>query len=245
MQAIAQIMLEHTYVSPRNFNLQNVDGEGYKYALVDANTTTLELYNLNHTVWKTTPLALPHPDADFQVVSASKNIIDNDADFEMIVYYYWTDNGLLQNRVDLINDDGSIVDSFPERNFYQIFNEPNNGWKMVLYHAVAPTIDYEIYTLPGSFIPLQAPNQQLPNAITQLSPNPVNTVATLRYTLPAGVHNATIIVSNAAGRQIATYPITDAFSDITLSRADLPSGVYFYHVVANRVGVKAQSFVIN
>jgi hypothetical protein len=67
-----------------------------------------------------------------------------------------------------------------------------------------------------------------------LSPNPFSTTTTL--TLQGTYHNPTLFIYNLLGQEVGAYCI-GTNKQITISRNQLPSGMYFYKLIEDNKGV--------
>ena len=111
--------------------------------------------------------------------------------------------------------------------------------------SMAEAILAENRGIPGAIIPL-CPT--IPNFIlvirgtdetemtsdtafeVELSPNPATTNVEVSYTLPEGMTNATLVMTNTLGVNVKTVQLDGNNGKTTLSLEELPSGIYFYTI---------------
>ena len=243
----AQITLENTYVnggiSAERLRLIKLSSSGYKYCVND--TSTIRLYNLNHTLFRT--INIP-PGAFMSTVSVfyvSEELFNtNPADIEYLLSYY--NLGITHFRI--YNETGTVLlarDSVALSSSTSAFEyEPSiaytpSGWKMTISQSVYGNDAY-VYSLPG-FLPchdctngvitsMVTENGDLKSSNVSNYPNPNNGQTTIEYTLPQGTTTADLVFYNTTGQEIKRFKVTDTFHDIVISTADLDAGTYYYQL---------------
>ena len=66
--------------------------------------------------------------------------------------------------------------------------------------------------------------------IIKIYPNPATTNVEVSYTLPEGMTNATLVMTNTLGVNVKTVQLDGNNGKTTLSLEELPSGIYFYTI---------------
>ena len=136
-----------------------------------------------------------------------------------------------------------------------IFNTPE-GARMILYANAGGASSCHLYALPGS-LPcvacdgtISAMGMMLGIAdgmITQdgirAFPNPAVSEATISYTLPKGVDQATLVLSSLNGSVISRMAITNS-GTTTITTSDLAAGSYLYHVETDQGMIGAKRLVV-
>jgi hypothetical protein len=236
----AQIAFEHTYY-PGRLQVVKFTTSGHKYVTYD--TSSITIYNLNHSVWKT--IAIPyHGPYTYNIGLSflSEELFDtNPATVEYI---------LVVNGIPFSNTKTYIYDEFGNQLFFRdsasaSFSFP--GIQPVMYTSSGAKLilstmhGYELYSVPGilacdecssgtvSGIGTQGGEQ--PQRLVNPYPNPGNATITLPYSLPANVARGELVIYDMAGKEVKRVTITDQFSSIELDAAELSAGTYYYNIL--------------
>ncbi len=130
----AQINLEHSYPNSWNLVRTTIDGEGEKYYYLDLPNRKIELFNGDHTPWKTIVLNLPPGDLPFFAAdNFSSTYLNSDPYLEFSLFYYLNNNFVSTYWSEL----GQPV--FPEAGNVVVVNGH--------YKYVTP--NGKVYSLPG------------------------------------------------------------------------------------------------
>lgn len=243
--ANAQVTLEHTYTNCYGVNYVILEDEGGKYVTFDTLADKVMFYNTNHSLWKS--FSVPHQARKWPGIScASTKLFNADSKVEIAYYYASTTpapNPKTTYVTNIISEDGTILNTFND--VYAFFPLNVEGkWKIRGLHPQGYSTS--IYAAPGS-MPQQNTGLK-PDAAagagTSFYPNPMADAATLAYELPAGVHEATVSITNTAGQVLRTYTVTSQFSTLLIPRHELPAGHYVYKVAAQGMQPVANSFII-
>ena len=82
--------------------------------------------------------------------------------------------------------------------------------------------------------------------LAQNIPNPFNNNSSISYYIPAGLHNAQLIITNVAGDVLKTYTITQSgFGKQIISGNELASGIYQYSLLVDRKLIDTKKMVIS
>jgi len=82
-------------------------------------------------------------------------------------------------------------------------------------------------------------------AMLQNEPNPFNGETVVKYTLPAEVRTAGMLIYDLSGKQVASFPITEkGSSSITITSERLAAGIYIYSIVADNKIVDTKRMVV-
>lgn len=237
--ANAQLSFEKAYQSNNRMEVVNLEGEGYKYIGVDAATHKIMIYNTDHTLWKSINTSIPTGASMYTLPTyASKTLFNSDSKIEVVVMY-GSGTGF---QVQIYNEDGATVFSTGNAAWYDL-KKVDNAWKF-LVHKNDQTPQYtEVYGLPGQFTGIL--KQGANDGSLSLAPNPMTNTATLSYAMPAGTRTGQIEILTTDGKVVATYNVTDQFSNILISRQSLTSGIYFYRLIADGIEPVPQRFVID
>ena len=216
--AMAQITLEHAYTTNSYINVANIEGDGYKYVGIDTGSKNVQIFNTDHTLWKTINTSIPTgAHLTFaNVFCTSKYLFNADNKIEIVICFY-TSTG---STTRIVNEDGTIIIDIP--GYYSYIQNVSGAWKM----AISGT---NIYSLPGAYSGLKV-RDVINDASATLFPNPIDVSATLRYKLPSTDHTAQLSIYNSAGSMVKQVTISDQYNDITISKGDLPTGLYVYSI---------------
>jgi len=81
--------------------------------------------------------------------------------------------------------------------------------------------------------------------MSQNEPNPFNGETVVKYTLPAQVKVANLIVYDLSGKQIASFPITEkGSSSLVITSEKLAAGIYIYSIVADNKIIASKRMVV-
>ncbi|TGE23724.1 T9SS type A sorting domain-containing protein [Hymenobacter aquaticus] len=239
--ASAQVTLENTYVlnapamqSEDLFPIKLSTGEA-KYVRFNSATRLMTLYNLNHSQFK--QLTVPAPPAGYGAPGidyVSDKLFNQDAALEYIVYYNRT-NATSQETtmLNVYSEAGTLLLRSDSAYVNHIFNT-SAGTKMLLSKAY-PSLTggnrskVVAYALGGTLTTLKT-QQAEADGLRQPYPNPATESLRLPYEVKKGT--ATLRITDAAGRTVATYQVDSTFDHLLLNAGELRSGVYFYQVVA-------------
>ena len=227
---------------------------------------TLYFYNMDYSFWKKIilPVIPGHRVAGanlydnggglgaINVFYPSETLYNSDSFLEVGAFYYNTLSSISTFYV--INENGVLVDS--------ITNVSTNTAKFSVFEtspgvfkATIPTINgVSIYDLPGT-IPCNACGSYLGiaktekqkaenNIITQPQPNPSSSEVKITFTLPEGVNHGELVLYNSNGQKLKVFEVDNRFGFIMLDNSRLPSGVYYYNIVANGAISSTQKMVL-
>lgn len=269
---IAQISLEYSYGVCEEFpvHITTLENSGDKYVVYDDVSYTLNLYNLNHTLFKTISIdtlaigVFPsyYPQGEGVFVSYVKeNLFDLDGQVEFVWQFSGFDPALLQLKVisAIIDESGQplavfdscyIISDFSE--FYQPIRNTTAGTKLFVENSV--TSEYRVYSLPGtltcnpcgSVSGLQDPTEQTEKLSSKVFPNPTNNTITIEYQLPKGTDSGVVKIYSNTAKEIRSYSIGKAFNTIQLSIGTFASGQYIYRVEAHDGSlISSGKFIVN
>lgn len=240
----AQITLEHSYNGRGNATVVNIEDVGYKYCVVKAAAYKAELYNTDHSLWKTINLPLSPSKTVISTYYASSKLFDMDSDIEIVLTYYETVGSNAVYTTVIVNEDGSILHTFADVSSLSVV-KVDNAWKGIVNVVVSSNNYYsDVYSLPGKYFSIVKEGGDGKESDAMFYPNPMDEVATLSYHLPTGTQNGTIQVYSSAGAMVRSYRVSSQFNDILIHRNELPAGVYTYQLVAPGVSGQSRQFII-
>ncbi len=258
----AQITLDNTYSGSTNITLVKLHVSGYKYIKWVGGSSTIQLYNVNHSLFKT--MTVPTINPGTQVLSyVSENLFDTDnmVEYVMQTYsnpgykvYIFKENGTL-----LISQDSAVISQSNSGVFGNqdgiFFDGLNTKMKLTLWGGnPAAIVKHQIYTLPGSIpciecsasgtvVGISSPGATNPSGAV-FYPNPVTDQLKLKYELPKDYNNAEIMIYDLQGKLIETFKVTDTFDFIYLP-SDYNNGLYLYSLNVDGKTIKTEKIILN
>jgi hypothetical protein len=247
----SQITLENIYTDTSiNFGIINLESSGKKYFSLNGivvnmgyKTFELKLYNLDHSLFKTTvvdiSLLLDTSSWDSYNVEGpfyiTENLFDLDNEIEFMIEYCGSADGLGQCGIGVVNEDGSILlNSDVNYSFNRyIIENTSAGTKLI--------INNNVYSLPGR-LPCSRPcsdstitgkkisqNRGLTSDV-KAYPNPTKDYINIEYELPNGARKGDIVFYDFQGREIKRYTVDRTFDYLKLKTDDLPKGMYIFNL---------------
>lgn len=237
----AQITIEKSYSGIGQVSVVNLEDYGHKYMITHAGAVKVELYNSDHSLWKTIHPYVPNGHTFIGVSYVSSKLFDLDAGLELILIYSKDGASPPNPTTQVINEDGTVIKTFAT-SFPSGVVKVDNDWKLIITVSTTPNYS-EVYSLPGQQVYIQKPGGG-DDAELSMYPNPMHDAATLEYTLPSGTSSGLLQVYNAAGAMVRSYHVTNQFSSIIINRGDLPAGSYIYRLQAQGVQPVSRPFII-
>jgi hypothetical protein len=263
----SQITLDFAYPKAGGPSIQNskffIDKfhvSGYKYVQINYIAKTIQLYNLNHTLYKT--INIPgFAGLSAGVMFITENLFDLDPGVEYIAADYTPNNKLWiidESGAQLFfRDSGQVSNAawHSMENSTGIFTDGVSTKMMlsVVTGSTASVYKHEIYNLPGS-IPCGActsgtlsgisvnPNDPIDDP--KIFPNPATDQLRLKYKLPEGSHLAEMKIYDTTGKVVDEFKVTDTFDFIYLP-TNYNNGLYLYSLIVDGKVVKTEKIVLN
>lgn len=241
----SQIALEHTYNATEcsqhalQFKIQ-LDGAGSKYVAINMNTNIMTLYNLSHTVYKSFNI-YTQSSGDL-ILFVSDHLFNTDNKIEYLVYGFGAymqifneDGILIWQEEDCISGGGCNLMYHSADFAYPIVNT-DTGTKLIV-HIGNFTLGWnkvKVYSLPGTLTTgnMELYENQFQEAM-KIYPNPSSSQSTIEFELPQGKQKGEIIIYDIVGNEIKRIPVTAEQKKLTVDNSLLPSGTYFYNLIAD------------
>ena len=137
--SFGQFQLEQTYYYTRGVQRIVLENSGEKYFYVDYQTGTIQLFNADHTLWKTINITLPLDNYSFYVFNISETLINPDGNLE-IIYGTYSAPGL--RRSIIVNEQGTVLLS--EDNCYSFLIDKKEGMENKIMSSKGV-----VYSLPS------------------------------------------------------------------------------------------------
>ena len=231
----AQISLENDY--PASATLTEFDGSVYKFYVMDVANNACNIYNTDHSLWKTVSLSVPQGMYLYDIRYVSDKLFDTDNSVELAYIYYYYDTTLYYYTyyARVIDETGLELLSIPGCAYVDVRSAGADGYKLLAYvynySIVNWTVNTRVYSLPGT-LPVSAIDPEGETAIRLPYPNPAGETVTIPYDLPGGINSAEINLLNSNGQAVRTYRVDRNFHDLHVNTGELPPGVYIYQVTS-------------
>jgi hypothetical protein len=274
IESKSQIILENSYdISNSNkktgLTLIKLDLSGEKYFFYNIDSRQIQLYNLNHSIYKT--INVPHlskyrsynNDSTVSIAYLSENLFNNDNLIEFIAFdgqyapfFQLGPQNCGSMRV--FNENGSVIfngDSLMptfkrDATYYGyesegkgdfIFNT-SNGSKMFLFSYKNNILSQKIYSLPGQLITsFKKNNNEYNNSLP--FPNPTNNSILVPYKLENG-KDGKLVINDINGKMLLEYKIDTTFDNILVDTNTMTAGNYFYSIYSSDKKVVTGKFIV-
>jgi len=255
----SQITLEYTYPKAASYGnsqllMVNLEASGEKYVKIDRDMETIDVFNLDHTLYKSMSYAghaCPYfiftpPDTtwcDKIIMYISEHLFDLDDEIEFM--YIGSLVGMNHTRI--INEDGTELFAADSAGplvaltipFTQlpIYNS-TAGTKMILSHMDSTG---RVYSLPGNLSSkIEDFNFRLGESqgSVNIYPNPTgrNFIVEGNYSLPAQ-----LVIYDSTGKKIIEQEVTNRE---TIDSSELSKGVYYY-IINSKTTKYSGKIVVN
>lgn len=246
-----QITLENLYTDKNNFKLANLTQSGYKYYLLDVFNQQLNVYNTNHSVYKTITLPSISNYTCMQVTEVSDKLFNSDTLLEYCVYF--KASSPINDFWAVLTETGNTILNCGNRAEPSVYNIGGNIFKLVTIKVTGGTYkdSVKVYSLPGTK-PCDACGgptgiiKNNPKTITDLNPfpNPSSDKITVPYELLNNEKEAILTLYDTNGRAVKEYKIDANFNSLILDTQELSSGAYYYNIVTKSRVLTSKKIII-
>ena len=230
---LAQPVFEKTY--SESANICYLESKGQVYFSMDVINKQCLLYTMDHSFYKSIDLPMPEGYylADIQYVS--EHLFNSD-DLVELVYIYskyvpTTGSYYYTFETKLINENGTVLETFPGAGHTNVIETIDNGKKFLVYEYDYSVIPYRTYThvykLPQSSTK-SAEFSALTSGIGNPYPNPANHQVHIPVELPDGISSAQLVLYNLNGQKVLSYPVRGSDENILLPTRQMDPGTYLY-----------------
>lgn len=229
--SFGQITLEHSYVSNKwQYEESNafMTDSGINYYTYNNATNTMLIYNNSHTLIKTVNIPV---DAGYYInyfYAISDKLFNSDIQIEFIIAM--NEISGTNKKLNLINENGTVLQQFGNKNGLKIIKESSSEFKMATYlspNSSSSNFNIDIYSLPGTYLNL------ISNKINENSlfgyPNPSENIIYINSNLEIG-QRGTLEVFDMNGKKVMEKNVIGENNEISLNISELNSGVYLYRL---------------
>ncbi|MBQ6083940.1 MAG: hypothetical protein IJK92_06265 [Bacteroidales bacterium] len=225
----AQVELENTF-NDHVYYYSSL--EKYINVTTNKNTISINLYNGDHSVYKSINITPPYGYDYSDINYYSQTLFNDDEDIEFLVTYYNYSEDM--NKISickLYNEQGSVIEDFGYSYYVysSLYNE--GGFKLKLekrfYNNDSNRFYYstEVYSLPGTGYSLSENGVQVNNAPQNTSAK----VVALPYLLNGG-ESADLFIYNMENNLVEKKVVDSTFDRIMLDVSGYAPGIYYYTV---------------
>ena len=267
LQTKAQLSLEHVYPngslsitpqfeSPNQLFLWEFEVSGWKYVRIDRITRQIDLFHLDHTLWKSISFNMTtmlNPNVITQeILYISEHLFDLDDGIEFLYSNMYVVSGIGSTCVTQVVDEETsglifdVQDQYPgvKPNYHQQqypIKTTSSGTKLILSGLLNDSA--YVYALPGDLHigMAQTGISSVASGDVLLYPNPTNTELTVMIPLMFIGSNLEIFTSN--GQLVKQVSISDKMLVVDIS--GMGSGHYVCRAIASDGTIVASSFVKN
>jgi hypothetical protein len=232
----SQIALEYNY--PASTGLTELAISGYKYFQMDVVNSKCEIYNMDHSLWKTVSLDVPNGMYLYDIRFVSESLFNTDSKVELAYIYYSYDTTLYYYTYycKVIDETGMELLSIPGCSFLDVRSVGAEGYKMLAYvydySIISWTVNTHVYSLPG-ILPNSGVEVEGREGNRRPFPNPAASILTISYDLPDGTKAARLELMSASGQLVRDYSIDQNKHELLIPTSGLPSGTYIYQIRSN------------
>jgi hypothetical protein len=241
----AQITHEHTYSGTAE--TANVETFGYKYYVTDYLNNSIDIYNEDHTAWKSISLPVPASQYLYDVAYVSSKVFNTDDNVEFMMVYYGyvslTDTtGYYTYSTEVVSENGQVLLSVPGGAYSFTYTDAANKNKLVVYvydYSVSSYITAtEIYSLPDKASALKE------NQSSVLNPFPDPTFGLINLPLSnLGNYSSEMVITDITGKEYSRIPVSNNATTLQYQASVLPAGNYLYSVHTNGKVLPAGRFI--
>jgi hypothetical protein len=230
---LAQLEFEKKY--DESVNLCYLESVGEVYYSMDVINKQCHIYRMDHSLYKSIPIPAPEGYYLSDVQFVTETLFNQDALVELVYSYTryvpTTTSYYYTYETRLINENGTIIETWPGAGYTNVIETPGHGKKFLVYeynYSVIPYRTYtHVYSLPESGINAMQGTVQ-PRTSPLPYPNPADQLIHIPLLFPSGDSEGTLELFDLKGSLILAYPVTDSEPHVILPTAHLASGTYLY-----------------
>lgn len=249
LMTYGQIIPEATYNHSGTYT--NMSVSGYKFYVMDVGANQCRIFNTNHTLWKTINLTVPANHYLYDIRFVSENLFTNDNTLCLayIYYNYNTTGQYYTYTARVIRENGTELLNIPGCQYLYLHKINTLGTKLVAYsfnYSTYPnyTVQTHVYNLPGQ-LPSGADGGTEPLDLMQFArPNPADNFTIIPFSLPKGVNEGELVITDSKGQSIRTIQINSSFESIRVETAQFPRGIYLYYISAGNYRSETSKLVV-
>ncbi len=246
---LAQPVFEKTY--SESANICYLESKGQVYFSMDVINKQCLLYTMDHSFYKSIDLPMPEGYylADIQYVS--EHLFNSD-DLVELVYIYskyvpTTGSYYYTFETKLINENGTVLETFPGAGLTSVIETIDNGKKFLVYEYNYSVIPYRTYTHVYSLPQSNTKSAEFFGTSPALGnpyPNPANHQVNIPVELPADISSAQLVLYNLNGQMVLSYPVSNSDKNVLLPTRQMDPGTYLYSLQSDGWSSESKKVVI-
>jgi len=246
----AQISLEADYELSGAYT--QLASSGFKFFAMDVTNKQCKIYNTDHSLWKTIDLEIPAGEYLYDIRYVSENLFTDDNTLALCYIYYFYDEvyQYYTYTMKIITEDGTVLKTIEGAQYVNVVDLGADGTKLLVYvydySLIFYTVTTLVYDLPGQLVSSGAGIGSDFDAFSQNAfPNPAADYVIIPFTLPENTTSATLNLNDFNGKLIKSFAVDNHFKDIRISTAQLPKGIYFYHLENENYRSEARKIIVD
>lgn len=250
MQTQAQITLDKS--TEESIDMAYLSSSGYKYVSTNFTSNVVKLLNSDYSVWKTISLTIPTNYYLYFVANASENLFSTDGKVGLlyVIYSYNAVGQFYTYEIRVINENGTNLLTVPNGTYYELKQVNANGAaKLFTYiYDYSSTVYFQgtlVYQLPGQINTAIGKVEESPISNNKAYPNPVASEVSIPYTLPGGIHNARLVLTDMNGTHVREIMLSDSQGVVTINTNSFPSGIYSYQIFSDKGVIQTEKIIVS
>lgn len=231
LTAYSQITLEHTYTA--SAYITDLEQHGMKYFDMDVYTNSCNIYNLDHSLWKSIALDVPQGNYLSDIRYVTTNLFNEDDLVEVCYTWYNYDsiNLYFTYTTNIVNEEGTQLLTVPGANYTEVVEAGENDFKLLAYvwdYSVIPsTLETRVYDIPGTASLLQERAAMTGSPY----PNPVKDVLHIPLKNNA---SGVLHLMNAEGKPVKSVAVISGTGTSHIETGDLAAGIYYLQLKSGK-----------
>lgn len=239
MNAYSQVTLEKSY--DHSLTVTKINQTAYKFYLMDVANSKCDIYNLDHTLWKSISITLPANYYLFDIKFVTENLFNTDNSIEIwYSAYEYMNNAETGNYISgIINENKDVLVTTQGGLYAYILKAGEETYKLSVYaYDKSGNVKTHIYSLPSSSTAAAHVSVMLPDPY----PNP----ATGSITLPLYENSqGGILQVSAINGQIMLEKKISGEPFLRLDISGWTPGAYTYRIVRGGEASVSKRFLIH
>jgi hypothetical protein len=248
----AQPQLEHSYSI--STSICSLEEAGDKYFSMDVNGKKCDIYNLDHTLFRSVSLTVPPDHYLYNIQFVSQHLFNQDDLIEFVyIYskynpteysYYYTYETVV------INENGTEILKIPGAGHSELVETEEGKRKFLVYvydfFQVPATTTTQVYSLPDAIQdPLKSGGVRNRFRLGNPWPNPSGGTINIPVKLPPDVDKGELILYNIQGQEVLRKAVEGQDELLILPGNVLIPGVYQYGLKHKNGQSEGKRFVIS
>ncbi|MFC2116701.1 T9SS type A sorting domain-containing protein, partial [Bacteroidota bacterium] len=231
-----------------------LEKSGDKYFSMDVINMKCQIYNLDHSIYKTINLTVPPDYYLYNILHVSEHTFNQD-DLVEIVYIYskynLTETSYYYSyETKVINENGlDILPAIHGAGHTEILETVEEGRKFLVYvydfFQIPATTQTLVYSLPKPVVePLKSGPIRQQNRLGNPWPNPTGGMINIPIKLPPDAEPGELILYNIHGQEVMRHPVNGDEELIVMPGGTLIPGTYVYKLKSGNAKSQGKKITI-